>query len=122
MKPMQRKLEKSCFRCKKNTWHVESIYILQPPKYLANVVNRFTYINNDFTKDKCSKPMHIFLVSGLYKFTLQATIDHLDYLCILTIILPLSTVAKTFYCNDSKITEFVIIDTKNASASLMVMY
>ena len=25
------KLEKSCFRYKKNTWHVESNYILQPP-------------------------------------------------------------------------------------------
>ena len=29
---VQQKLEKSCFRCKKNTWHVESDYILQPLK------------------------------------------------------------------------------------------
>ena len=28
----------------KNTWHVESNYLLQPPKYLT-IVNRFRYIN-----------------------------------------------------------------------------
>ena len=33
-----------------------------------------------------------------------------DHLCILAIIPPLSTVAKTFYCNDSKLTEFEMID------------
>ena len=27
MQRMQQKLEKSCFRCRKNTWHVESNYI-----------------------------------------------------------------------------------------------
>ena len=48
---MEQKLEKCCFRCKKNTWHVESNYILQPPKYLIIVVNRFRHINNNFTKD-----------------------------------------------------------------------
>ena len=46
---MRQKLEKSCFRCTKNTWHVESNYLLQPPKYLI-IVNRFKYINN-FTKE-----------------------------------------------------------------------
>ena len=38
---MKQKLEKSCFQCKKNTWHVESNYLLQHPKYLIFVVNRF---------------------------------------------------------------------------------
>ena len=33
MQGMQQKLEKSCFRCKKNTWHVEFNYILQPLEY-----------------------------------------------------------------------------------------
>ena len=32
---MEPKLEKSCFRCNKNTWHVESNYILQPPIFLV---------------------------------------------------------------------------------------
>ena len=30
MQGIQQKLEKSYFRCKKNTWHIESSYILQP--------------------------------------------------------------------------------------------
>ena len=42
---LQQKLQKSCSRCNKNTWHVESSYILQPPKYLLLFVNRFRYIN-----------------------------------------------------------------------------
>ena len=54
---LQQKLQKSCSRCNKNTWHVESGYILQPPKYLLLFVNRFSYINNNVTKDRCSIPM-----------------------------------------------------------------
>ena len=55
---------------------VESSYLLQPPKYLIIVVNRFRYINNNFTKDRCSIPMDMTVVLGLHKFSLQATIDH----------------------------------------------
>ena len=73
---MKQKLEKSCFRCKKNTWRVESNYLWQPPKYLIIVVNRFRYINNNFTQDRCSIPMDMTVVLGLHKFILQATIDH----------------------------------------------
>ena len=69
-------LEKSYFRRRKNTWHVESNYILQPPKYLVIVVNRFRYINNNFTKDRCSMHMDTTAVLGIHKFSLQATIDH----------------------------------------------
>ena len=43
-------------------------------------------------------------------------------LCILVIILPLPTVAKTFYGNDSKIQEFEKIDTKISSTAYVVMY
>ena len=46
---LQQKLQKSCSRCNKNTRHVESSYILQPPKYLLLFVNRFRYINNNIT-------------------------------------------------------------------------
>ena len=31
-------------KCKKNTWHVESNHILQPPKYFFIDINRFIYI------------------------------------------------------------------------------
>ena len=46
---LQQKLQKSCSRCNKNTRHVESSYILQPPKYLLLFVNRCRYINNNIT-------------------------------------------------------------------------
>ena len=68
-------LEKSYFRCKRNTWHVETNYILQPPKYLIIVVNRLRNIYNNFTKDRCSIPMDMTVVLGIYKFSLHATID-----------------------------------------------
>ena len=75
---LEQKLEKSCFRCKKNTWHVESNFILQPPKCLIIVVNRCRYINNNFTKDTYSIPMDMTVVLGLHKFSLQAAI-HVDH-------------------------------------------
>ena len=110
---MGQKLEKSCFRCKKNTWHVESNYILQPPKYLIIVVNQFRYINNNFTKDKCSIPMDMTIVLGLRKFSLPATIDHHGpSMYSGHYIASTNCCKRTFYCNNSKITEFEIIDTK----------
>ena len=73
---LQQKLRQSCSRCYKNTWHVESSYILQPPKYRVLFVNRFRYINNNVTKDTCSIPMDTTVKLGPLKFSLQTTIDH----------------------------------------------
>ena len=69
---MKQKWEKSCFRCKKNTWQIESNFLLQPPIYLIIVVNRLIYINNNFTRDRCSIPMDLTVVLGLHKFSLPA--------------------------------------------------
>ena len=120
---MGQKLEKSCFRCKKNTWHVESNYILQPPKYLISLVNRFRYINDNFTKDRYSIPIDMTVVLGLHKFSLQATIDHHGpsmYSGHYTA--SINCCKRTFYCNDSKITELEMIDTKNSSTAYVVMH
>ena len=106
-------MEKSCFWCKKNPYHVESNYILQPPKYLITIVSCLRYINNIFTKDRCSIAMGMTVEMGLHKFSL--------HLCILAIILPLSNVAK-IYRNDSKIMEFQIIDTSYSSTAYVVKY
>ena len=117
------KLEKSCFRCNKNTWHVESNHILQPPNYLIIVVNRFRYINNQFAKDKCSIPMDMTVVLGYHKFSLQATIDHHGpsiYSGHYTT--SVNCCNRTFYCNDNKITEFDMINTKNSSTAYVVIY
>ena len=73
---LQQKLQKSCSRCSKNTWHVESSYRLQPLKYLILFVNRFRYINNNITKDRCPIPLDTTVRLGPLKFSLQATTDH----------------------------------------------
>ena len=70
------KLQKSCSRCIKNTRHIESSYLLQPPKYSLLFVNRFRYINNNITKDRCPIPMDTTVRLGPLKFSLQATIGH----------------------------------------------
>ena len=44
-----KKFKKSCFRRKKDTWHIESNHILQPPEYLIIFVNWLSY-NNYVTK------------------------------------------------------------------------
>ena len=120
---MKQKLKKSCFQCKKNTRHIKSNYLLQPPKYLIIVVNRFRYINNIFTKDRCSIPMDMTVVLGLHKFSLQATINHHGpsmYSGHYTAFIKCCK--RTFYCNDSKITELKTIDTKNSFTAYVVMY
>ena len=74
---LQQKLQKSCSRCNKNTWHVESNYILQPLKYLLLFVNRFRYINNNVTKVRCSIPMDTTVgLKNPLKISLRATKDH----------------------------------------------
>ena len=40
LQALQQKLQKSCSPCNKNTWHVESSYMLQSPKYVVLFVNR----------------------------------------------------------------------------------
>ena len=117
MQEMQQKWDKSCFRCKMNILHVESNYILQPPKYLIIFVNRFRYINNNFTKGRCSIHMDMADVVGLHKFSPQATIDHHG---------PFMysghyTTVSINYCQKHSITTkaknygFEMIDTKSSS-------
>ena len=117
---LQQKLQKSCSRCNKNTLHVESSYILQPPKYLLLFVNWFRYINNNVTKDRCPIPMDTNVRLGPLKFSLQATIYHHGpsihsghYTA------SINCCKKTFYCNDHTITEFGITD-KNSSTAYVI--
>ena len=119
---LQQKLQKSCSRCNKNTQHIESSYILQPPKYLLLFVNRFRYLNNNIIKDRCPIPLDTTVMLGPLKFYLQATIDHhgpsIDsghYTA------SINCCKKTFYCNDHKITEFGITD-KDSFTAYIVLY
>ena len=65
--------------------------------------------------------MDMTVVLGLHKFSLQATIDH-HGLSMYSGLYTASIICckRTFYCNDSKITGFEIIDTKNSSTAYVV--
>ena len=39
MQGILERLEKSCFQCKTNTWHICSKHVLQTPKYFIIIVN-----------------------------------------------------------------------------------
>ena len=110
---LQQKLQKSCSPINKNTWHIQSSYMLQPPKCLLLIVNRFRYINNNVTKDRCSIPMDTTVRLGPLKFSLWATIDHhgpsIHYGHYTA---SINCCNKTFYCNDHTIMEFGILTAK----------
>ena len=61
-----KQLRKTC-SCKKCTWHIEFIHILQPPKYVVIIVNRFNYIDN---KNRSLEPLDMDSVPGPYNFNL----------------------------------------------------
>ena len=124
LESLQQKLQKSCSRCIKQspTWHVESSYILQPPKYLLLFVNRFRYINYNVTKDRCPIPMDTTVRLGPLKFSLPATIDHHGpsihsghYTAYI------NCCQKTFFCNDHTITEFGSTDI-NSYTAYVILY
>ena len=121
---LQKKLQRSCSRCNNNTWHVESSYVLQPPNYLLLFDNRFRYINDNVTKDRCSIPMDTTVSLGPLKFSLKTTIDHhglsihsSHYTAFINCFQK-----KKFYCNDHTIMEFGIIDSKNSSTAYVILY
>ena len=119
---LQKKLQKSCSRCNKNTRHVDSSYILQPPKYLLLFVNRFRYINNNITKDKWPIPMDTTVRLGPLEFSLQATIDHYGPSIYFGHYTASINCSKKIYCNDHKITEFWITDKNSSSAYIYISY
>ena len=65
--------------------------------------------------------MDLTVVLGLLKFSLQATIDHHGpSMYSGHYITSYQLLQKTFYCNDSKITEFEMIDTKRSSTAYVI--
>ena len=65
--------------------------------------------------------MDVTVVLGFQKFSLQAAIDH-HIICVFWSLYNLYQLLKKIYCNDSKIMEFEIIDTKNSSNAYIVRY
>ena len=66
--------------------------------------------------------MDMTVVIGLHKFSLQATINHHESSMYSGLYTTFINCCKKLYCNDSKITEFEMIDTKNSSTDYMVMH
>ena len=121
---LQPKLQKSCSRCNKNTWHVQSSDMLQPHKHLLLFVNRFRYINNNVTKDRCSILMDTTVRLGPLKFSLRDTIDHHGPSIHSGHYTASSNCCKKtpFYCNDHTTAEFGIIDSKISSSAYVILY
>ena len=119
---LQQKLQKSCSRCNKNTWHVEPSYVLQPPTYLLPFVNRFRYINNNVTEDRCSIPMDTTVGPGPLKYSLRATIDHHVPSIHAGHYTASINCCKKIYFNDNTNTEFGIIDSKNSSTAYVMLH
>ena len=114
---------KTC-SCGRDTWHIESKHILQPPKYLIIIVIRITYSNNRITKNKSRMPLYeLYIKLGPSKFSLQASVDHHGYSMNSDhYTASINCCRKTFHCNDNKITECNITDTYNSSTAYILLY
>ena len=123
MQEHKQKLYKTYSCCGRDTWHKESKQILQPPNYLIIIVNRITYSNNRITKNKSRMPLDLYIKLGPHKFSLQASVDHHGYsMNSGHYTASINCCAKTFHCNDNKITECNITDTYNSSTAYILLY
>ena len=118
----QTKMYKTCSCCGRDTWHIWSKHILQPPKYLIIIVNRIIYSNNRIIKNKIaclwidilSWVLTIFPASLygpswiLYE---RLSLHSLNQL-----------LGETFHYDDNKITECNITDTYNSSTADILLY
>ena len=75
--------------------------ILQPPKYLIFVVNRFKYININATKNRSITPMNLL---GPYRFNLQTTVGHHRHSMNYGHYTESIIVVETFCVSDTRIT------------------
>ena len=98
----------TCSCCGRDTWHIESKQILQPPKYLIIIVNRINYSNNRITKNKSRMPLDLCIKLGPYKFFLKASVDHHGYSMNSGHYTDsINCCGKTFQCNDNKLLNII---------------
>ena len=116
-------VKQSCFRCKRDTWNTYSEHIVQPPKYVIIIGNRFNYIDNQSNKNKCFVHLDPNTMLGSYTFSIQDTTDHhgLSVHCG-HCTTSVNCWGKTFYCIDDKITVCDIINTRGPSTSYMILH
>ena len=92
MQEHKQKLYKTCSCCGRDTWHIESKQILQPPNYLIIIVNRITYSNSRITKKKTRMPLDLYIKLGPYKFSYMLLWTIMDTLWTVVITQPQSIV------------------------------
>ena len=110
-------LHKTCSCCGRDTWHIESKQILQPPNYLIVIVNRITYSNNRITKNKSRMPLDLYIKLGPYKCSLQASVDHHGYsMNCGHYTASFNCCAKTFHCN------VMIIKLLNVISRILIIH
>ena len=121
MQGMQQTLENSSFDVKRTRemTNLTIFHSIQSIRLLLLLIGFKTYTTM-LPKIGVSIPMNML---GLHKFSLQATMDHHGpsmhpghYTT------SINCCKATFYCKDSKITEFEMIDTKNSSAAFVAIY
>ena len=88
----KQKLYKTFSCCGRDTWHIESNQILQPPKYLIINVNRITYSNNRITKNKSRMPLDLYIKLCLTIFSYKLLWTIMDTLWTTVITQPQSIV------------------------------
>ena len=95
--------------------------IVQPLSYTAQCLPSVRACRLPNSLSGCLQDITVVL--GYHKFSLQATIDHHGpsiYSGHYTT--SVNCCNRTFYCNDNKITEFDMINTKNSSTAYVVIY
>ena len=88
MQKHKQKLYKTCSCCGRDTWHIKSKRILQPPKYLIIIVNIITYSNSRISKNKSRMPLDLYIKLGPYKFSYKLLCTNMDTLWTVVITQP----------------------------------
>ena len=95
-------------------------HILQPPKYLIFIVNRFNYITIFVTKNRSIIPMDLL---GPCRFNMQTIVSHHRHsMNCGYYTASINRCGKTFYVNDIRITQRNINDTHNSSTAYILLY
>ena len=88
----KQKLYKNCSCCGRDTWHIKSKQLLQPPKYLLIIVNRITYSNNRIIKNESRMLLDLYIKLGPENFPYKLLWTIMDTLWTVVITQPQSIV------------------------------
>ena len=108
---MQQNLQKSCFRCKRKAWHIQSNIIFQSPKYVIVIANRYIYIDKHITHNMGIIPTDMNTINH-YGLSVYFTHYTTSARCC----------GKSFNCNVDKIAQYGIISIRGFSMEYKMIY